>query len=120
MNPARRWAHRFSDVFEKSDNVVVGSLFDLQDFRNRKARSLSNLRSVLLRNLGKLCHRLAGEHFDLQPDFKLALVRPDFAHLRPGITINHAGSIKASGKTEKRFVLLKSTLPRILTAFFFA
>jgi hypothetical protein len=27
---------------------------------------------------------------------KLALVRPDFAHLWPGITIDHSGNIKAA------------------------
>jgi hypothetical protein len=31
------------------------------------------------------------------------LVRPDFAHLRPGITVDHAGKIKATGVGEKRF-----------------
>src|SRR5262245_49524637 len=104
MNPARRRSDRFSDIFEKSDDVVIGSLFDLEDLGDRKSRAFSNLRSVLFRNLAKFRHRLAGEHFNFQPDLKLALVRPDFAHLRPGITIDHVGNIKATGVSEKRFV----------------
>jgi len=32
------------------------------------------------------------------------LVRPDFAHLWPGITIDHSGNIKAAWLREKRFV----------------
>jgi len=35
---------------------------------------------------------------------KLALVRPDFAHLWPGITIDHSRNIKAACLREKRFV----------------
>jgi hypothetical protein len=31
------------------------------------------------------------------------LVRPDFAHLRPGIAVDHAGNIKATAVSEKRF-----------------
>ena len=105
MNPARRRSDRLGYIFEKSDDVVVSSLFDLQDLRNRELRPFSNLSSVLFRNLAKLSHCLAGEHLNLQPDFKLALVRPDFAHLRPGITVDHAGNIKATAVSEKRFRL---------------
>src|SRR6476620_1421198 len=103
MNPARRRPDRFGYILEKSDNVVVSSPFDFEDLRNREPRPFSNLSSVLFRNLAKLCHCLAGEHFNFQPDFKFALVRPDFAHLRPGITVNHAGNIKATAVSEKRF-----------------
>src|SRR4030095_8602976 len=103
MNPSRSRSDRFGYIFEKSDDVVIGSLFDFEDLRDRESRSLSNLSSVLFRNLAKLCHRLAGEHFNFQPDLKLSLVRPDSAHLRPGITVDHAGKIKAGGASEKRF-----------------
>src|SRR5881227_132983 len=103
MNPARRRPHRFGYIFEKSNDVVVGSVFDFEDLRNREPRPFSNLSSVRFRNLAKLCHCLAGEHFNFQPDLKLSLVRPDFAHLRPGITVDHAGNIKATAVSEKRF-----------------
>src|SRR6266513_4849315 len=104
MDPARRRAYRLSNVFEKSDDVVVRSLFDFQNLRNRKSRSLSNFRSVLLWNLAKVCHPLTSEYFNLQPDLELPLVRPDFAHLWPGITVDHCVKIKATDLCEKCFV----------------
>src|SRR5438876_12358646 len=104
MDPARCWPHRFSNVFEKSDDVVICSLLDLQDSGNGEPRALSNFRSVLLWNLAKLRHRLAGEHFNLQPNLELALVRPDFAHLWPRITVDHCIKIKAVDLREKCFV----------------
>src|SRR6266513_2297751 len=104
MNPARCRSDRRRNVFEKSNNVVIGPLLDLQDFRNRKPRALANLSSVIFRNLAKLCHRLAGENLNIQPNLKFALVRPDFAHLWPGITIDHSRNIKAACLREKRFV----------------
>ena len=69
---------------------MVRAFFDLEDFWNRKARLLSNLDRVLLRNLAELGHGLASEQFNLEPDLELALVGPNVAHLRPRITINHA------------------------------
>src|SRR6478736_1032754 len=84
---------------------MVSSLFDFENRRNREPRSFSNLSSVLFRNLAKRCHCLAGEHFNFQPDFKLSLVRPDFAHLRPRITVDHAGNIKGTAVSGKRFRL---------------
>src|SRR6516225_9040872 len=109
MNPARRRANRFSHVLKKSDDVMVRSLLDLQDFRNRKSRSLPNFRSVFFWDLAKLGHRLTGEHFDLQPNLKLAFVRPDLAHLWPGITVNHCIKIKAASLSEKCFVFVNPT-----------
>src|SRR5213593_1726424 len=104
MNPARCRADRFSHVLKKSDDVVVRSPFDFQDSGNRKSRSLPNFPSVFFWDLAQLGHLLAGEHFDLQPNLELAFVRPDFAHLWPGITVDHSGNIKASGLSEKAFV----------------
>src|SRR6266487_2037594 len=104
MDPARCWPDRFSNVFEKSDDIVIRSLFNFQDLRNRESRPLPNLGSVLLWDLAKIRHRLAGEHLNIQPDLKLALIRPDFAHLWPGITINHCVKIKATDVREKCFV----------------
>src|SRR5437868_1609401 len=106
MNPSLCRPDRFGYIFEKRNDVVIGSLFDFEDLRNREPRLFSNLSSVLFRNLAQLCHCLAGEHFNFQPDFKLALVRPDFAHLRPGITVDHPGNIRATGVSEKRFCLM--------------
>src|SRR5262249_11973485 len=103
MNPARRWSHVFTDVFEKSDDVVIRALFDLKDSRDRKSRALANFGSVLFRNLAKLGHCLAGQHLDLKPDLEFALFGPDSAHLRPGIAGDHVGKIEATELREKRF-----------------
>ena len=108
MDPAGRWPNRFRDVFQKCDDVVVCALLDLSDLLNRETSALSNLRCILLRNLAKLGHRFAGKHFNFEPDLELALVRPNLAHLWSGIAINHAGNIKAGGKSEKRFVKKKN------------
>src|SRR5436190_9400049 len=70
MNPARRRPDRFGYIFEKSDNVVVSSLFDFEDLRNREPRPFSNLGGVLFRNLAKFRHCLAREHLNFQPDFE--------------------------------------------------
>src|SRR5438093_2073171 len=110
MNPARRRADRFSYVFEKSDHVVVRSLFDFQDLRNRKSRPFSNFCSVLLWDLAQVCHRLAGEHLNLQPDLEFACVRPDSAHVWPGVTVDHCITIKATDLREKCFVLFNAAL----------
>src|SRR5882724_7838952 len=120
MDPARRAAYRLSNVFEKSDDVVVGSLFDFQNLRNRKSRSFSNFGSVLLWNLAKLRHRLTSEYFDLQPDLEFALVRPDFAHLWPGITVDHCIKIKATALREKCFVHALAVACAVLSAVAFS
>src|SRR5881275_916153 len=107
MDPARRWSDRFSNILEKGDDVVICPLLDLRDLRNGEPRALPNFRCVPLRNLAKLSHCFAGEHFNLKPNFKLAFVRPDPAHLWPGVTIDHFRKIKASAEREKRFVYKK-------------
>ena len=38
--------------------------------------------------------RFAGEQFDLQPDFELALFAPDFPHHRAGVALNHGLTVK--------------------------
>src|SRR5690349_1567794 len=110
MNPAGCRTHRRRDVLEKGDDVVVRPLFDLENLRNRKARLLPNFGSVFFRNLAELGHCLASQDFNLEPDLVFPFVRPDLAHLRPGITINHAAKIKGSSKTKS--CLLISLTPR--------
>src|SRR2546423_14725883 len=107
MDPTRRWSHRFSNIFEKSDNVMVCPLFDFQDSRDRKSRAFPNFGSVLLWNLPELRHRLTGEHLDFEPDLELTVIRPDLAHLRPGITIDHRRNIKGTDLREKCFLLTR-------------
>src|SRR3989442_12780278 len=100
MNPARRWPNRGRYVFEKRDYVVIGAFFDLRDLRNRKPRPLANFSRVFLRDLAEVGHRRASEQFDFQPDLEFAFVRPDLAHLWPGISINHCRKIKRLAKWE--------------------
>src|SRR5215212_5104774 len=103
MNPARSRSNRGRDIFQESDYVVIGSLFDLQNFRNREASPFANFRSVFLRDLPKLGHCFTGKSFDLEPDFKLPLVRPDVSHRRAGVTVDHAANIESLPHTEKQF-----------------
>src|SRR5438552_19124310 len=100
MNPARGWPNRIGDVFEKGDDIVVSALLDLRNFWNGETRPLSNFHRVLFWNLTELGHRLAGKQFDFQPDLEFVLVRPNVAHLRPGITIDHAPRSKRSANAE--------------------
>ena len=104
MNPTRCRSNRRGDVFEERDDIMIGSLFDLEDFRNREARPLSNLSGVFFWNLAALGHRFAGENFNLEPDLKFARVRPELAHLRPRITIDHRENIKAPFRRGKCFM----------------
>src|SRR5260370_42502081 len=103
MNPARCASDRLSDIFQKRDDVVIRSLFNVEDPWNGKTGPVPNLCSILFRNLAKLCHRLAGEHFNFQPDFKLSLVGPDLAHFWPGITVDHVRKIKRLDRWKSLF-----------------
>ena len=62
----------------------------------KAARGL-HLGEVLFGNNALGDERLAGEQFDLQPDFQLALLAPDLPHFRPRITLNHAASLRRGG-----------------------
>jgi hypothetical protein len=100
MDPPRGWAHRGGDVLEESDNVVVRALLYLGYFRDGKPRPLPDFRGVCLGDQAQLGHRFASQRLDLEPDLELALIRPKFAHLRPGISIDHSRKIKARRETE--------------------
>ena len=100
-------ANRRGNIFEKRDDIVIGALLDLEDFRNRKTRPLSNLGGILFRNLAELGHCLAGKQFDLEPDLVFALIRPDLAHLRTGITIDHPAKIDCPAERESVFAAKK-------------
>src|SRR6267142_970915 len=110
MDPTRGWANVGGDVFEKSDDVVVRPLFNFGNLIDLELPFLANDRCVFLRNQTQPRHRFAGGGFDFQPDLKFAFVRPDGAHLRSGITVNHLANIKAPPKAEKR-LLQKENAP---------
>ena len=110
MDPTRGRADIRRNVFEKSDDVVVGPLFNFGDLIDLELPFLANDRGVFFRNQTQPRHRFAGDGFDFQPDLKFAFVRPDGAHLRSGITVNHPGNIKALPKAGKR-LLQKENAP---------
>src|SRR6266704_6187506 len=83
---------------------MICALLDLRDLGNREARPLPYLGRIMFWDLTKLGHRLAGEYFNLEPNLKFPLIRPNLAHLRPGITIDHPAKIKALAQRGKRFV----------------
>ena len=104
MDPTRGRADIRRNVFEKSDDVMVGSLFNFGDLIDLELPFLANDRGVFFRDQTQPRHRLAGDGFDFEPDLKFAFVRPDGAHLRSGITVNHPGNIKALPKAGKRLL----------------
>src|SRR6476620_5313513 len=110
MDPTCGRANVGGNVFEKSDDVVIGLLFNFGDLIDLELPFLANDRCVFFRNQTQPRHRFAGDGFDFQPDLKFAAVRPDGAHLRSGITVNHPGNIKALPKAGKR-LLQKENAP---------
>ena len=110
MDPARGRANVGGDVFEKSDDVVVRPLFNFGDLVDLELPFLPNDGGVFFGNQTQPRHRFAGDGFDFEPDLKFAFIRPDGAHLRSGITVNHPGNIKALPKAGKR-LLQKENAP---------
>ena len=104
MDPTRGRANVGGNVFEKSDDVVVRPLFNFGDLIDLELPFLANDRCVFFRDQTQPRHRFAGDGFDFEPDLKFAFVRPDGAHLRSGITVNHPGNIKALAKAGKRLL----------------
>src|SRR6266850_4017330 len=89
MDPTRGRPDRGRHIFEKCYDIVIRPLLDFQNLRHRETRALANLSSVLLGNLSQFGHGLTGQGLNFEPDLEFALVRPDSAHLRARITINH-------------------------------
>src|SRR4030088_1565719 len=104
MDPARRRSDRLRHIFEESDDVVIGPFLDLQNFRKKKARALSDLCRIAFGDLTELAHSFASQHLDLEPDLKFALIRPDLAHFWPGITVDHCAKIKSLLRSRKCFM----------------
>src|SRR6188474_2108705 len=100
MHPARGRTDRCGHVLQKGNDVMVCSLLDFRDLAAGKARALPDFNRVRLWNLTRLCHCLASEGLDLEPDLELAVFRPELAHLRPGIAVNHPPKIRAGRGSE--------------------
>ena len=89
VHPACGGANGRGDIFKKGNDIMVGPLLDLEDLGDGKLSLFADGLGVGSRNLAETGHRLAGEGLDLEPDFVFALVRPERAHLRLGITVDH-------------------------------
>ena len=89
VHPTGGGTDRGGDIFEEGNDVVVGALFDLEDLGEGKFGFFADGLGVSGRDLSQPGHGLTGEGFDLEPDLVFALVGPEGAHLRPGITVNH-------------------------------
>src|SRR3954452_25333259 len=79
---------------------MVCPLLDFGDLGDREPRFLPDFRRILLPDLAQLGHCFASQSLDFQPDLEFALVRPELAHPRPGITIDHSAKIKARSETQ--------------------
>ena len=79
-------------VGEEGDDVVAGDLLDLVNLGLLKVGVVADPGGLVLgdANLTKLGLGLASEDLDLLPDGVLVLEREDVAHLRTGITVDHA------------------------------
>src|SRR5438270_786966 len=110
MDPARRWADIRGNIFQKSNDVMVSSLFDFGDLIDLELPFFANDRCIFFRDQTQPRHRFAGDGFDFEPDLEFAFIRPDRAHLRSGITVNHPGNIKGLPKAGKR-LLRKENAP---------
>ena len=110
MNQARGRSDIRRHIFEKSDDVVVRTLFNFGNLIDLELPFFANNRGLFFRNQPQPCHRFARDGFNFEPDLEFARVRPDSAHLRPGITVNHPGNIKALPKAGKR-LLQKENAP---------
>ena len=97
MEPAtRRIVDVLSHIRGERDNIMVQRLLEFLQGSSRlkAARDLIWSKSLF----GTTCFldkRLGREQFDLEPNLQLPLVRPNFAHRRARITLNHAQSNKA-------------------------
>src|SRR5437879_4408977 len=109
MNPARRRADVRCNIFEKGDDVVVRALLNLGDLGDVELPFFTNGHGIFPWNQAQPRHLFASDGFNVEPDLEFARVRPDSAHFRPGITINHRGNIKALPKAGKRLLQKENT-----------
>ena len=85
-------AHVLGHVRQKRDNVVVRHLFNLMDAIKIKACLLADIHRRFLWDLSQLRHRLTGRNLYLENFLKLMLQRPQLAHFRIRITLDHRSS----------------------------
>ena len=92
MHETRFGADDFGKVREEGDNVVFGFALDLIDPRDVEFGVLAlgpDLLRRRFRNHAEFGHGIGGIRFDLEPDAKAGLGRPDRRHFGPGVAWNH-------------------------------
>ena len=99
-------------VFEESDDVVVGALFNFENLPELKPPLRPDRLSVLLGNHPDLRLGLTGQRLDLEPDFIFALVRPDGGHFGKRVAVNHAADTRPRPENREREKILAGHFPR--------
>src|SRR5580692_5654230 len=104
MHPSRLRSNVGGDIFKECNQVVIGPLFDLEDFRNRKLPSITNSLRISLRNQPKLSHGFTSQRLNFQPNRKLALIAPDLQHPASGIPWNHRMTLRRGQALERTYL----------------
>jgi hypothetical protein len=90
------------DVGRESDDVVVKRALKLLAPLNAERGAGLDLPEILPGHQPLGAERFAGEQFDLQPDFQLALFAPDLPHERARVTLNHGPTVKGRGRVVEK------------------
>ena len=77
------------DVRQERDDVVVRDRLDLMDAVDIEFCFRANVLGSLFRDLSEFGHGIAGSHLDIQDLLPLVLDRPEMAHFRLSITLDH-------------------------------
>jgi len=90
VQPPRCRPHALSDVGGKRNDIMARIQLDLANAVDIEFRLGAQLNGSLFGNNAMLGQYIRGRQLHLQPGAKLALVRPDLAHLRAGIARDHS------------------------------
>src|SRR5215208_8029194 len=96
MDPAARVADGLRDDIHEGCDVVVGHLLALANRLRRERGPLPHLGGVFGGHDALFGERVHHRQLHLQPRVELALLRPDRAHLRAGVAVDHAPRIRAA------------------------
>ena len=89
MNEARGFADRFRQIGSERDDVVIGSLLNLVNAGHRKFGATLDLFQRLSRDYAHLPMHFAHGDLNVEPFLKLGLFRPESAHFRQCVAVNH-------------------------------
>src|SRR5271157_3571335 len=104
MHPSRLRSNVGGDIFKECNHVVIGPLFDLENFRNRKLPSITNSLRIRLRNQPKLSHGFTRQRLNFQPNRKLVLIAPNLQHPGSGIPSNHGMTLRPGQELQRTYL----------------